>query len=53
MELLCPGLTQEKIGDKIQARPIQESLKRAFDGERSKRRDGLKLLPKIKGTLSS
>ena len=51
MELLSPGLTQERNGDKIVPRPIQEAIKRRFDEERNKKRDELRLLPKFKGMV--
>ena len=49
MELLSPGLTQRKIGDKIKALPIQEALNRRFAEVRRKKRNELKLPPKVKG----
>ena len=50
IELFSPGLTQKKVGDKIEALPIQEALARQFAEARKKKRNELKLPTKITGT---
>ena len=49
MEFISPGLTQQKVEDKIVPLPIVEALNRRFVEVRKKLRNELKLPPKLKG----
>ena len=52
IELMSPGLTQRKVGDKIMPLPIKKALERRFGEERTKKREEFKCSPKNKGKKS-